>query len=134
MKLPLLQTIFLSALILLSHQTFAEDELVISKDQAITLDSTAADKIINDAVMKLLSQYKTLADLKLQIETQKGVVYLNKSDDKNEIQNAIKLAKSIKGVKEVKYGIPVPKIDPAKELVIKPVMKAPELDEISRVD
>lgn len=77
---------------------------VQDSDQPLT-DSFITAKIKGLFAQKKLFGSNDIAPMAIHVETNNGVVYLTGQASKRQINNAIKLAKSIKGVKRVESQI-----------------------------
>lgn len=80
---------------------------VKSSNQPFT-DSYITAKIKGKLIQQKLFTEKDIAAMSIKVETNNGVVTLSgTADDKKQIDNAIKIARSVSGVKEVKYTVAV---------------------------
>lgn len=78
-----------------------------SSDQP-TADTLITAKIKGMFVQKKLFTSSDVAAMTIHVETNNGIVYLTgMADNQNQVDNAILIAKSVKGVKDVKANINV---------------------------
>ncbi|GEM_PF-1447559 len=137
---PLLKHSQLNVNVSTDHQVVTYSGVVNSESEASTLvelaESTVDVKDVNTTDLKVKGSKQLLSDTyitakvkgkfineklfgdkdisawDIKVETNNGVVYLTgTTDSKTQVENAVKLAKAISGVKEVKFRIIVKKGD-----------------------